>query len=402
MRCNSSFFKIFGKNFLSTFWLLFSLFTWRQISLIILRNFSDHMQGYEMSFLSYAVYYLASASLTIISSYFKEKFNHKNYYLWIIVAIVSYISLLFCSNLLPFAFLSGVSVGMGIPLCLAYFADNTYIENRGKSGALTFFITSLSFPLLVWIQENYLFFGLIWIIIALLVIFLLKPKVAIEEVERKISFRTILTNRQFILFFLSWSIFCFIDAFEAPILDNFLEKSFSSSTINFLANIGTVVTAFAILLSGIVADYYGRKIVLTYGFVTLGLAYAIIGVAYQNILSWLIFSVIDGAATGLFIVIFVFTIWGDLSQKGLREKYYAIGSLPFFLIFFIQKLLFPYVVKIPVSAAFSFASFFLFLAVIPLLYAPETLPEKIIRRRELRKYVEKAKKIREKYEKEKD
>jgi hypothetical protein len=48
-------------------------------------------------------------------------------------------------------------------------------------------------------------------------------------------------------------------------------------------------------------------------------------------------------------------------------------------------------------AAFSFASFFLFLAVIPLIYAPETLPEKRIKERELREYVEKAKKAKEKH-----
>jgi len=86
----------------------------------------------------------------------------------------------------------------------------------------------------------------------------------------------------------------------------------------------------------------------------------------------------------------------------MREKYYAIGSFPFFFMVFVRELLAPYVVAIPVSAAFSFASFFLFLAVIPLMYAPETLPEKEIRRRELRKYIEKAKKIREKYEREED
>jgi hypothetical protein len=38
----------------------------------------------------------------------------------------------------------------------------------------------------------------------------------------------------------------------------------------------------------------------------------------------------------------------------------------------------------------------LFLAVLPLLYAPETLPEKKIRDKELKSYIEKAKKAKEK------
>jgi len=38
----------------------------------------------------------------------------------------------------------------------------------------------------------------------------------------------------------------------------------------------------------------------------------------------------------------------------------------------------------------TIASFFLFLAVIPLMYAPETLPEKAMKDRDLKSYTEKA------------
>jgi len=47
-------------------------------------------------------------------------------------------------------------------------------------------------------------------------------------------------------------------------------------------------------------------------------------------------------------------------------------------------------------AMLSIASFFLFLAVLPLFYAPETLPEKEIKERELKEYLKKARKIKEK------
>jgi hypothetical protein len=57
----------------------------------------------------------------------------------------------------------------------------------------------------------------------------------------------------------------------------------------------------------------------------------------------------------------------------------------------------PFLGKIETSTAFSIASFFLFIAVLPLIYAPETLPEKKIKERELRDYVEKAKKTKDKY-----
>ena len=65
---------------------------------------------------------------------------------------------------------------------------------------------------------------------------------------------------------------------------------------------------------------------------------------------------------------------------------------------YISVVVAPYVEVISISAAFSLASFFLFLAVLPLMYAPETLPEKKIELRRLRKYVEGARKVKEKHE----
>jgi accessory gene regulator protein AgrB len=46
---------------------------------------------------------------------------------------------------------------------------------------------------------------------------------------------------------------------------------------------------------------------------------------------------------------------------------------------------------------FSFASFFLFIAVLPLFYAPETLAEKKIRELELKNYAKRAEIERRKY-----
>jgi len=166
--------------------------------------------------------------------------------------------------------------------------------------------------------------------------------------------------------------------------------------------LGTISAAFFILFTGFLIDLYGRKRILLYGFIALGIAYATVSIAPSSQILWYFYSIIDGIATGSFVIILLFTIWGDLSPQGASEKYYAIGGLPYISIVVIKEIIRPYVILIPVTAAFSFASFFLFLAVIPLMYAPETLPEKLIRRRELEKYVEKAKKIREKYEKQRE
>jgi len=137
--------------------------------------------------------------------------------------------------------------------------------------------------------------------------------------------------------------------------------------------------------------------VVLYGFITLGIAYAIIGLAPATSISWYLYLVISSISTGMLWVIFLLILWGDLSQSSTGEKYYAIGGIPYFLSDITQMILIPYVTLIPETSAFSLASFFLFLAVLPLLYAPETMPERKIELRRLSKYVQEAKKVKKKY-----
>jgi uncharacterized membrane protein len=64
--------------------------------------------------------------------------------------------------------------------------------------------------------------------------------------------------------------------------------------------------------------------------------------------------------------------------------------MPFLISSFISILVYPFASNIPVSTSFPLASFFLFIAVLPLIYAPETMSEKTIKDRDLKSYAEKA------------
>jgi MFS family permease len=164
----------------------------------------------------------------------------------------------------------------------------------------------------------------------------------------------------------------------------------------FIKIIEPAVAGFSTLVAGAISDWIGRKRVLIFGFVSLGIAYATIGLLPQMWFSWLFYFIIDGAAIGSLWILFTIVLWGDISRDG-SEKYYAIGEAPFFLTEIFSLLLAPSLALIPEGSTFSLASFFLFLAVLPLLFAPETLPEKRIKDRELKMYVEKAMKVKEKY-----
>jgi len=396
------------KKPIALFTVLFTLFTWRQIVLLTMDNFMGISTEYEESLLTFGVYYLSVALFIIIGSIsFGRTEESFNILMWTILAMLSsMILLLFGVSAIEakivYMLLAGASVGIGIPSCLACFADNTSAENRGHTGAIAFFFTSLTFvPLAIIVgilkAQDFALLSFFWALLSLILVVVFRIKKKATE-EGKVSLRSVIRNKQFLLYFVPWVMFCFIDAFEAPILQQYVIENFGDNFMKSILRMETIVTAFAILAAGFLVDYYGRRRILLGGFIILGIAHAIVGIASERMFSWYLYALIDGLALGIFIVTFVFTVWGDLSSGGTREKYYAVGSLPFFVIVYVQKIVAPYILGIPIYAVFSFASFFLFLAVWPLFNAPETLPEKKMKERELKKYIEKAKKIKEKYD----
>ena len=90
-------------------------------------------------------------------------------------------------------------------------------------------------------------------------------------------------------------------------------------------------------------------------------------------------------------MLFLVTIWGDISQEKSGEKYYFLGVLPYLFSILAGGLAGPSIsVNVQELTVFSFAAFFLFVAVLPLVYAPETLPDKILKNLDLNSYVNKA------------
>jgi MFS family permease len=180
---------------------------------------------------------------------------------------------------------------------------------------------------------------------------------------------------------------------EAPIL----EKVFGETSFAFAQFAEWGLVGIVAIIGGIIADITGRKRVVIAGFVMLGIEYAAMSVFYNSPAALYLFVALDGITWGLLVTVFFTAIWGDLGDNFEKEKYYTLGGLPYILSNFLYVLIKPSVGNISITAAFSFASFFLFLAVIPLMYAPETLPEKTIKDRELKNYLEKAQKVKEKY-----
>jgi len=393
------------RNFAAIFILVFNAFTWYFVMSARMRGILDTSNITYIENLSIWVLYYATITCSgVVGSLLARKIGKSTFLcLWMALGTVF--------SLLPVTSEGGISLyslgvftlwalsfGMGMPSCLAYFADFTLIENRGHTSGITSLAILLGvFPFVI-VQSildptlNALT-SAAWRGFGLIAFFLLKPKETVTETKKNSTYFSILQDKSFILYLIPWIMFCLVNRLEAPIL---LDK-FGPDFFRFLIMVEFVVGSVSALIAGVISDLIGRKRVIIVGFIALGIAYAALGVAPESMVTWYFYSMADGVAWGIFAVAFLLIVWGDLSQNAVREKYYLLGILPYLLSDVVQLLLIPYVREVQYYTAFSLASFFLFLAVLPLMYAPETVPEKKIELRRLRGYIEQAKKAREKH-----
>lgn len=292
----------------------------------------------------------------------------------------------------------GFYFGFGMPATMGYFASSTQPENRATLGGLTFLAIGLSFSIAGSVTFDILATAIVLCGVRLassLLFQFLKTKEELREEFRVMSYSSIGTNRTFVLYFVPWIMFNVIDYLTRPFIEGL--KDFQ-----IFLPWESVLIAVVAIVAGFVADAMGRKRLTILGFSSLGIGYAIL--TFTNNISGFenaglyFYTIADGIAWGILDVILLFTIWGDFARARSSEKLYVFGALPYLLSNFMYVLLDQPMNWVASKAAliFPFASFFLFVAVLPLIYAPETLPEKVMKKRELTLYVEKAQEIAQK------
>jgi len=369
--------------------------------------FSNEVNGLSLSvtltFALYGVYYGGFALSAVLGAAFFPRARERCLLVWMFLGTSATVLLPFIesnsfqANVLVSLFL-GISVGVGLPSSLAYFADTTIVENRGRCGGVVWGAVGFS-VLGIGLFVNMLgsfeaFMALaIWRGAGALVFYVLsRMRGKLQISLNTSSYRLILGRRDVTLYLLPWIMFSLVNFAESPILGNL----FGDFQV-FVGFIEFAIAGFFAIVGGILADSVGRKRVVITGFAILGIEYAVLSLFSGVRASWVVYTVCDGIAWGMFASVFFMTLWGDLAEDRQKEKYYVLGGLPYLLAGFLPILVKPFVGGIETVTAFSLASFFLFLAVLPLMYAPETLPEKKIKEMELRSYAEKAKKVKEKY-----
>jgi MFS family permease len=170
-----------------------------------------------------------------------------------------------------------------------------------------------------------------------------------------------------------------------------------SSSDNQVLQIGSILRFVFIavfgFVTGIVADRFGRKRPLIIGLAMFYSSFALVGFEMNSVTA-LIFYLVTGVAWGSLLVVFL-SVPGDLSTSSSRAKYYAAGTmLPIIILLGVTSGPTPdWLSNLAKSPALVVVNFALFLTILPILRAKETLPTDKIKAREMKEHIDKLGKV---------
>lgn len=396
--------KIFRKETAPTILIVLNTFVWYLLTSVVFNNIINLTVLETQRLELYAVFFISITVTAIIGSkvFSRKRDSFLNIWLFSGVVATFLLSLISADNLiinLLIVSFFGASIGFGLPSCLSYFAKSTAIENRGLIGGtiwsgVGFIVLAFAFLISIIGPLEAIIILAIWRLIGGVGFLFLNRTHKENEAQKPPSYLTIIRKKEILLYLFPWIMFSLINAIEAPML----ERVFGEQQYVFFQLVEFAFIGIFAFLGGFIADIAGRKRVVIAGFIMLGIEYATMSAFSGNPAAIYIFTTLDGITWGLLFSVFFTVVWGDLGENYEKEKFYTLGGIPFLLASFLTILIKPYATGIEITTAFTVASFFLFVAVIPLMYAPETLPEKAIKDRDFQSYIEKAKRIAEKEE----
>jgi len=386
----------------------FNAFTWAYLTAGLLKKALEFYLIQPSEQLLYlALYYFALGAFNIVGQIVPKIVRRINFlHAWTVYGgLITFSPALFpnflLNHLASFAFILGASVGIGIPSTLAYLSDMTAIQERGTVSGITLFVSYVSLVILgLTVQsldliKSSLVYAL-WRFWALATVLLRPREPEIDEREKPYPVSRAQRISSFVLYLIPWTMFSLVDQSTKPVVKFKTELVFPEKEfLGFLNVTGVIVGGLSSLIGGVQSDRLGRKRTIILALVFLGLGYAILGLTPYESVSQFYFAVVNGIAWGVLTSTFVFTIWGDLAPKGSREKYYSIGVSPLFLAGVVSITLTDVLAQIGAERVFYLACLMLFLSIIPLLAAPETLPHDVVERRRFKKYMKEAKRLRE-------
>ena len=343
--------------------------------------------------------FYASAIFGVCIGILIRKFNRKKILSsWIFLGVISSIFITLFEGAI-YATLSslflGISFGFGLPICLTLIAECTAVEERARvSGIIilsTFIIvfagTVIGQVLGLGVLGSFILFAALRAI-SFSGLLIDKCETYREEPEKTHLSST--AYREFALFLIPWAMFEFAAIFAGNLIPDTPIYESAFATGNALRYVFIALFSF---ISGIVADRIGRKTPIAVGLVMLGISFVLLAFA-KSPTSVLIYLPVNGIAWGIFFSIYL-AIPGDIAVSGYREKFYGLeyGLLLGVFMFWAAIPGGRIFADFPANSLALILSAILFVSVIPVLRATETLSGTKIAERKMKKHFDKIKEL---------
>jgi len=387
------------RGFLVAIILYFTFLTWYYVfSIHVLR----HVVGSsaENRLIVHSSFNFIIAIPLLLVSFFIHRFNKlRAIYACSIVTSIITILLLFTSNNILgsiIIFVAGIFFSIGQLAFFTYFWNLTVPEERGRvAGLIGFFSLPLYYIVDPLVAETLDFSGIAMLSIILslgpLVVKLSRPEKALltakkDERENYPEKRTVL------LYSIPWVLFSLINATLARNISLGIKQQVPSSFYLSLTVLQVIAAVFGTLGGGIIADFFGRRLSLTFSLTLYGISSALAGLV-KNYEIFCFVYVANGLNWGILLTLYSLVVWGDLANKESCAKMYSIGLTTFYLAFGIGILLTHQVLQIPLIVSALASCLLIFLSNIPLLLAPELLSSDFREKVKLKLYMNVVKKI---------
>ena len=293
--------------------------------------------------------------------------------------------------------LVGASFGLGLPSSMALIADDTVIEERARVSGIvilsTFVIAFSAMAAIRILALSILSVILLFAVVRSISFLALaidkcdRPKE--ETSEKTYAFR--IHYKEFFYYLIPWVMFSVAAGLAwnlIPPTTEYANAQYVGTTLRYVS-----IAAFG-LISGIAADKFGRKQPIIIGLITLGISFLLLGLFNMSPTAVLIYLSISGIAWGSFFVVFL-AVPGDLSVSTSREKFYGLGYiLPLAIMFTLWAVPGPaFLAGFAASLLSQILGIILFLSIIPVLRAKETLSSQKIQERKMKHHVDEIRKL---------
>ena len=384
--------RIFSKQIIAKAFAVASPLAWFFVLVLNFEIFFQQVTNDKVWIFTGEVFFFVFGVLsTILGAYLSKSVNRRKLLLFSVsTGVLSTLSLaIFQGNFFSplLGSLLGFSYGIGFPSAGALFCEKSETSSLGKRTGILVLITFILIAVGTAFAQITAPLELITIALVLRALGflpLLGPNR--QEKRKEENWSSILSRRDIVLYMLPWIIFNIVSGLSNFIYPDLMKDPDFLSAINFGNTTQFVGVAVFSLVSGYICDRFGRKPPIVVGTLMFGVSFAILGFA-PSPLSIIFQETVFGVAWGFLMVAYL-AIPADLSRKASREKYYGLINI---FSFAGNSLTFPIPlilgISVPVGILSQSLSILLFVSIVPVLFASETLPEIERKKRLLREHL---------------